>query len=102
MPGIYEDSRERNIGFDAASWATILEQGPALGQLLGMKTSLEREAQGESRGEQPPPTASAAGRAAVPSSPEVSDGEGEDARREGDVPAGAGKFSNSQSPTVEV
>ena len=41
-----------------------------------MKTSIELEAQGESGGDQSPPTAGAAGRAAVPPSSELSDGEG--------------------------
>ena len=47
-------------------------------------------------------TTGAAGRAAVPSSSELSEGEGVAARGEGGVPAQAGKSSSSQSPTVEV
>ena len=55
-----------------------------------MKTSLEREAQGESSGEQPQPTAGAGGRNAVPPSSDLSDGKGVAAHRKGDVPAEAG------------
>ena len=80
----------------------ILEKGLALDGLLGMKTSLEREGQEGPGGERPQPTARAAGRAAVPSPSELSDGEGVAAFREGDVPAEPGKCSSSQSPTVEV
>ena len=58
----------------------ILEEGLPLDELLGMKNCLEREVQGETGGEQPQPTAGAAGRAAVPSSSELSDGEGVAAR----------------------
>ena len=43
----------------------ILEQGLALDELVGTKNSIEREAQGESGGEQSPPAAGAAGRDAV-------------------------------------
>ena len=65
-PGVYEHSRGRNVGSDAASWVIRLEQGLDLGGMLGMKTSVEREARRESSGEQPQTTASAAaGRAAV-------------------------------------
>ena len=51
LHGAYENSRGRKVGSDAASWAKILEQGLALDELVGMKTSLEREAQGESGGD---------------------------------------------------
>ena len=44
----------------------ILEQGLTLDELVGMKASLEREAQQESGGERSPPTTGAAGRDAVP------------------------------------
>ena len=67
-----------------------------------MKTSIEREAQGESGGDQLPPTTGAAGRAAVPPSSEFSDGEGVAARREGDIPVEAGKYSSSLSPAMEA
>ena len=75
----------------------ILEQGLLLDELVEMKTSIEREAQGESDGDQSPPTAGAAEKAAVPpsSSSELSDGEGVAARREGGIPAEAGKYSSS-------
>ena len=53
------------MGSGAASWAMILEQGLALDELVGTKNSIEREAQGESGGEQSPPAAGAAGRDAV-------------------------------------
>ena len=96
-PGVYEHSRGRNVGSDAASWVIRLEQGLDLGGMLGMKTSVEREARRESSGEQPQTTASAAaGRAAVVSpSSGLSDGEGVVMRREGDVLAQAGKHSSS-------
>ena len=77
-----------------------MEQGLALIELVEIKTTIEREAQGASGGDQSPPTAGAAGRAAVPSSSELSDGEGVAARRGGDIPAEARKYSNSQSPTT--
>lgn len=81
----------------------ILEQGLALDELPGMKTSLELEAQEESGGEQLQPTVGAAGTDAVlPISSEISDGEGVAARREGDVPAETGKHSNCYSPTAGV
>ena len=63
------------VGSDAASWAKTLEQGLALDEPVGrpassarhrMKTSLKREAQGESGGHQSPPAAGAAWRGAVP------------------------------------
>ena len=85
---------EEEVGSGEASWARILEQGLALDELVEMKTSIERRAQGESSGDQSPPTEGAAGRAAVPSS-ELSEGEGVAARREGSVPAEAGKYSSS-------
>ena len=72
-----------------------MEQGLALDQLIEIKTRLEGEAQGESGGDQSPSTAGAAGRAAVPPSSELSDGEGAAARREGDIPAEAEKYSSS-------
>ena len=59
----------------------ILEQGLALDGLLGM-TSLECEAQGESGWKQLQPTAGAAGRDAVPTLPELSDGDGQGVRWE--------------------
>ena len=63
--------------------------------LVEMKTSIiEGEAQGESVGHQSPPTAGAAWRAAVPPSSKLSDGEGVAARREGGIPAKAGKYSS--------
>ena len=64
-----------------------MEQGLALDEVLRLKTSLEREAQGESGGEHPQPTAGAAGTAAMPPSLEFSDDEGVAARREGNAPA---------------
>ena len=74
-------------------------------ELLGM-TSLEREAQGESGGKRPvQPTTGAVGRDAVPPSSELSDasdGDSVAARRGGDVPAEAGKYSSSYSPTEEA
>ena len=66
----------------------ILNQGLALDALVEMKTSIEHEAQGEPGGDQSPPTAGAAGKAAIPSS-ELSDDEGVAARREGGIPAQA-------------
>ena len=51
-----------------------MEQGLALDELVEMKTSIERGAQGESGGVQSPPTEGAAGRAAVPPSSDLSDG----------------------------
>ena len=77
-----------------------MKQGLALDELVGMKTSLEREAQGGSVGDQLPPTAGAAERAAVAPSSELSDGEGVAARREGDIPAEVGKYSSSHSLTT--
>ena len=50
---------------------------------------------GEFGGGLPQPTAGVAGRNAMPPSSELSNGEGVAARREGDVPAEAGKYSNS-------
>ena len=65
-------------------------------ELVEMKTGIERRAQGESGGDQTPPTEDAAGRAAVAPSSELSDGkEGVAARREGGIPAEAGKYSSS-------
>ena len=52
------------VGSGAASWATILEQGLALYEVVEMKTSIEGEAPGESGGHQSPPTAGAAWRGA--------------------------------------
>ena len=43
-----------------------MEQGLALDEQVEMKPSIEREAQAESGGDQSPPTAGAAVRAAVP------------------------------------
>ena len=60
-----------------------------------MKTSIERGAQEESGEDQSPPTEGTAGRAAVPPSLELSDGQGVAARREGGIPAEAGKYSSS-------
>ena len=66
-----------------------------------MKTSIiQGEAQGESGGHQSPPTA--AWRAAVPPSSELSDGGGVVARREGSIPAEAGKYSSSSSPVIAI
>ena len=79
----------------AASWARILEQGLAFDELVEMKTSIERGAKGESGGAQSPPTEGAAGRATVPPSSEFSDDQGVAARREGGIPAEAGKYSSS-------
>ena len=78
------NSLEEEVGSDAASWARILEQGLALDELVEMKTIIECGAQGESGGDQSPPTEGAAGRAAVPTSSELFDGEGV-----------AGKYSSS-------
>ena len=80
---------EKKVGSVAASWVRIMEQGLALDKLVGVKTSIEREEQGESGEDQSPPTAGAAGRAAVPPSSELSDDEGAAARREGGIPAEA-------------
>ena len=52
----------------------VLEQSLALEELLGINIGFERDAQGESGGEQPQPTASTAARDAVPPpSSEMSD-----------------------------
>ena len=74
-----------------------MEQGLALEELVEIKTSIERGAQGESGGDQSPPTEGAAGRTAVPPSSELPmvKGEGVAARREGGIPADAGKHSIS-------
>ena len=72
-----------------------MEQGLALEELVEIKTSIERGAQGESGGDQSPPTEGVTGRAVVPPSSELSDGEGVAARREGDIPADAGKYNSS-------
>ena len=70
-----------------------IEAGPCcLEDLVEMKTSIERGAQGESGGDQLPPTEGAAERTAVPPSPELSDGEGVAARREGSIAADAGTY----------
>ena len=81
--------REKRVGSGGASWASIFEQGRALDELIEMKTSIEREAQGESGGGKSPPTASTAEKAAVPPSSELSSREGIAARREGGIPAEA-------------
>ena len=86
---------EEDVGSGAASWARILEQGLAFDELVEMKTSIERGAKGESGGAQSPPTEGAAGRATVPPSSEFSDDQGVAARREGGIPAEAGKYSSS-------
>ena len=44
--GLTNTLEENKAGSGAASWARMLEQGLALDELVGMKTSLEREAQG--------------------------------------------------------
>ena len=44
----------------------MLEQGLALDELVGIKTSRKREAHGDFRGDQSPPTASVVSRGAVP------------------------------------
>ena len=75
--------------------ARILEQGLPVEELVEMKTSIERGAQGESGGDQSPPTEGAARRAAVPPSSELSDGEGVAAHREDGIPADAEKYSSS-------
>ena len=68
-----------------------------------MKTSIiQGEAQGESGGHQSPPAAGAVWRAAVPPSSELSDGEGVAARREGGIPAEAGKYTSSSSPAIGI
>ena len=72
-----------------------MDHGLALEELVEMKTSIERGAQEESGGDQSPLTEGAAGRAAVPPSSEVSDGEGVAARKEGGIPVDAGKYSSS-------
>ena len=72
-----------------------MEQGLALDQLIEIKTRLEGEAQGESGGDQSPSTAGAAGRAAVPPSSELSDGEGVADRNEDDIPAEDWKYRSS-------
>ena len=63
-----------------------MEQGLVLDELVEMKASIERGAQGESGGDQSPLTEGATGRAAVSPSSEISDGEGVAARREGGIP----------------
>ena len=82
------------VGTDGASWAMISEQGLALKELLGMKTSHEREAQGESGGQQSQPTVGAARRDAVPPSSEFSNDDGGSRERER-VPAKAGTAKNA-------
>ena len=77
----FTNTLEEEVGSGAASWERILQQGLALDEMVDMKTSIERGAQGESGGDQSPPTEGAAGRAAVPPSSELSDGEGVAARR---------------------
>ena len=74
-----------------------MEQGLSLDKLVEIKTSVERGAQRDSGGDQSPPTKGAAGRADVPPSSEISDGQGEAERREGGVPAESinGKYSIS-------
>ena len=95
MHWAYEHSSKK-VDSVAASWARILRQGRALDELVDMKTTIEREAQGEPGGDQSPPIADAAGRAAVPPSSELSDGEVvRAARREGDIPAEPGEYSSS-------
>ena len=42
---------EKELGSAAASWTRIWEQGLALDELVGRKTSLEREAQWEPGGD---------------------------------------------------
>ena len=48
--GLTKTLEVKKVGSVAASCARILEQGLALDELAGMKTSLEREVQGESVG----------------------------------------------------
>ena len=68
-----------------------------------MKTSIiQGEAQGDSGGHQSQPTAGAAWRAAVPPSLELSDDEGVAARREGGIPAEAGKYGSRSSPAIGI
>ena len=70
--------------------------------MIWLKTRPEGEAQGESGGHQSPPTAGARmeGCCTTPSS-ELFDGGGVAARREGDIPGEAGKYSSSnRSPTM--
>ena len=96
MHGVTNTLEDANrVGSGAASWARILEQGLALDEVVGMKTSIERGAQGESGGHQSPPTEGVARRAAVSPSSELSDGEGVAASREGGIHADAGKCSSS-------
>ena len=64
--------------------------------------SIHGEAQGESGGHQSPATAGAAWRAAVPPSSELSDGGGLAARREGNIPAKAGKYCCSSSSPFNI
>ena len=52
---------EEELGSGSASEERILEQGLALDELVEMKTSTERGAQGESGGDQSPPAEGAAG-----------------------------------------
>ena len=64
--------------------------------LVEMKTSIiQGEPQRESGEHQSPATAGPAWRASVPSSSQLSDGEGVAARREGGILAAAGKYSCS-------
>ena len=99
---VLANTLEKKVGSVAASWARMPEQGIVLDELVEMKTSIEREAQGEFSGDQSPPTAGAAGRAALPPSSGLSDGEGVAPRREGGIPAEAGKYSSCSSQAMGV
>ena len=57
------DTLEEKVGSGRASWTRILEQSLALDELGDMKAGIERGAQGESGGDQWPPTDGAAGKA---------------------------------------
>ena len=59
------------------------------------RRAFEHGPQGESGEEQTPPTEGAAGRAAVPTSSELSDGAGVAVRRKGGIAAEAGKYSRN-------
>ena len=87
-----EDAKNR-LRCSFKGW--ILDQGHTLEELVDITTGIRARAQGESGGEQSPPTESAAGRAAVPPSSEPSDGEGLAERSEGGIPVEAGKNSGS-------
>ena len=78
-----------------------MKQGLALEELVEMKTSIRREAQGESGWQQSPTTAGATWTADLQPSSELSDGGGVAARREGVIPEEADKYTRSLKPRDE-